>query len=376
LKIPILKLSYTEEDIRFIKDEIESVLRSGFLTMDSRVRTFEEQFAAFCGVKYALGTNSGTSSLEIILRAIGVEGKTVVMPSNTYMATPLAAIKAGAKVIFSECERSNLQMDPEDLKKKIREDTKAIIIVHIGGMISPRLDEIRKICLDHEIPLLEDAAHAHGAEYNQIRAGNLGLAGSFSFYPTKVLTTAEGGMITTNDEKLYKKATVLREHGKADHNYNIHTEIGDNWRFSEVHAVLGIQQMRKVEYILSERRRLAKLYDKLLKDIEGLECITIPSHVKPSYYKYIVFLPERIKRSDLKSLLLEKFNIQLPGEVYSNSCHSQPVFSKHPETLIKDKEESFPVTNYVCQHHVCLPLYPGLKDEEINYIVSSLKQII
>ena len=134
--------------------------------------------------------------------------------------------------------------------------------------------------------------------------------------------------------------------------------------------------MKKAEYILSERRRLAKLYDELLKDVEELECIPIPSHVKPSYYKYIVFLPERIKRSDLKSLLLEKFNIQLPGEVYSNSCHSQPVFSKHPETLIKDKEESFPVTNYVCQQHVCLPLYPGLKDEEINYIVSSLKQIL
>jgi dTDP-4-amino-4,6-dideoxygalactose transaminase len=118
MKIPILKLSYTEEDILFIKDEIEKVLRSGFLTMSSRVRAFEEQFADYCGVKYALGTNSGTSSLEIILRAIGVERKTVVMPSNTYMATPMAAIKAGAKVIFTECERDNLQMDPDDLKKK------------------------------------------------------------------------------------------------------------------------------------------------------------------------------------------------------------------------------------------------------------------
>ena len=109
MKIPILKLSYSEDDIRFIKNEVEAVLRSGFLTMDSRVHAFEEQFADFCGVKYAIGTNSGTSSLEIILRAIGVEGKNVVIPSNTYMATPLAAIKAGAKVIFTECERENLQ---------------------------------------------------------------------------------------------------------------------------------------------------------------------------------------------------------------------------------------------------------------------------
>jgi len=376
MKIPILKLSYSEDDIRFIKNEVEAVLRSGFLTMDSRVHAFEEQFADFCGVKYAIGTNSGTSSLEIILRAIGVEGKNVVIPSNTYMATPLAAIKAGAKVIFTECERNNLQMDPEDLKQKICEDTKAVIIVHIGGMISPRLDEIRKICQNSKIPLVEDAAHAHGAEYFQTFAGNLGIAGSFSFYPTKVLTTAEGGMITTNDEDIYKKAIVLREHGKADHNYNIHTEIGDNWRFSELHAVLGIQQMKKVDYILSERRHLAKLYDELLKNVKELECIAIPSHVKPSYYKYIVFLPERIKRNDLKRLLLEKFSIQLPGEVYSGPCHSQPVFSKYPETLVNDKEESFPVTDAVCQQHVCLPLYPGLKGEEVDYIVNSLKQVL
>ena len=118
MKIPILRIPYSEEDITFIKDEIDKVLRSGFLTMASRVKAFEEQFSDYCGVKYALGTNSGTSSLEIILRAIGVEGKTVVMPSNTYMATPLAAIKAGGNVIFTECERESLQMDPEDLKKK------------------------------------------------------------------------------------------------------------------------------------------------------------------------------------------------------------------------------------------------------------------
>ena len=375
MRIPIFRLEYTEEDITFVKEEIEKVLRSGHITMSSRVRMFEKQFADYCKVKYALGTNSGTSSLEIILRAIGVEDQTVVMPSNTYMATPMAAIKAGGRVIFTECERNNLQMDSEDLKKKIREDTKAVILVHIGGIISPSLEEIRKICQDYQIPLVEDAAHAHGAEYFQTSAGNLGIAGSFSFYPTKVLTTAEGGMITTNDEKIYEKAIVLREHGKADHNYNIHTEIGDNWRFSEVHAVLGIQQMKKAEYILSERRRLAKYYDELLRDIEELECIVLPSHVKSSFYKYIVFLPEHIKRSNLKSLLLDKFNIELPGEVYSHPCHSQPVFSKYPEKLANDNKDKFPVTNYVCQQHICLPLYPGLKNEEVDYIVSSMKQI-
>ena len=375
MEIPILRIAYEEDDIKFIKDEVEKVLRSGYLTMASRVKAFEEKFASFCGVKYAIGTNTGTSSLEIILRAVDVEDKTVIMPSNTYMATPLAAIKAGSKVIFTECETENLQMDPDDLKDKIREDTKAVVLVHIGGIISPRLNEIRKICEEHEVALIEDAAHAHGATIDKCKAGNLGDAASFSFYPTKVLTTAEGGMLTTNDEELYKKAVILREHGKADHRFNIHTEIGDNWRFSEIHAVLGLQQMKKVEWILGERRRLASLYDEELKDIQGIHLIKIPEKVNPAYYKYIVFLDKGLDRSVLKENLKESYGVTLAGEVYSDPCHSQPVFEKYPDKVI-NRTDSFPNTDFVCSHHICLPLYPGLKDEEIEYVVDSLGKCI
>jgi len=292
------------------------------------------------------------------------------------MATPLAAIKAGGKVIFTECERENLQMSPDDLKRKIREDTKAVVIVHIGGIISPKLEEIRNICSEYNVTLVEDAAHAHGAEYNNIKAGNLGIAASFSFYPTKILTTAEGGMITTNDERIFKKAIVLREHGKANNNTNIHTEIGDNWRFSELHAVLGLQQMKNVEYIVSERRRLAKLYDNLLAGYKGVERIIIPDHVKSVYYKYIVFLPSNVNRQSIKQQLFKDYNISLTGEVYSNPCHSQPVFKKHPNKIINDHDDKFTVTNNVCKHHICLPLYPGLTNQEVQYIVESLKRIL
>lgn len=375
MEIPILRIAYEEDDIKFIKDEIEKVLKSGYLTMAGCVKEFEDKFASFCGVKHALGTNSGTSSLEIIFRAIDVENKTVIMPSNTYMATPLAAVKAGARVIFTECERENLQMDPESLRSKIRDDTSAVVLVHIGGIISPRLNEIRKICEEHGVALIEDAAHAHGATIDQCKAGNLGDAASFSFYPTKVLTTAEGGMITTNDEEIYKKAIILREHGKADNRFNIHTEIGDNWRFSELHAVLGLQQMKKVEWILDERRRLASLYDELLKNIQGITLITIPEEVKPAYYKYIVFLDERLVRSVLKNNLKERYGVILTGEVYSDPCHSQPVFEKYPDKVI-NRTDSFPATDFVCSRHICLPLYPGLKDEEIEYVVNSLKKCL
>src|SRR3990170_7883960 len=331
MKIPILRLPYDEDDIDFIKSEIEKVLRSGYLTMADRVREFEMRFAKYCGTNYAVGTNSGTSSIEIILRAIGVEGSTVIVPSNTYMATPIAVVKAGGRVIFVDCQQENLQIDPDDIERKIQSDTKGVIIVHIGGIISPHFDRIKKICEKKGLFLIEDAAHAHGATIDGKMAGSMSLAGSFSFYPTKVLTTAEGGMVTTDNEEIYHKLLVLREHGKADHSFNIHVEIGDNWRLSEIHAVLGIQQMKKVDWILSERRRIAAQYDTYLKIIDEIRPLKISSNINPSYYKYIAFLDERIEREKLKETLKRKYSIALPGEVYSHPCHNQPVFKKYPD---------------------------------------------
>jgi len=376
-EIPLLRLVFSQQEIDEIKAEIEEVLKSGFLTMSSRVREFEKKFATFCGTRFALGTNSGTSALEIALRAIGVVGGgTVVMPSNTYMATPLAAIKAGASVIFTECESNTLQMAPEDLKEKIREDTLAVILVHIGGIISPQIESIISICKRNKIPLIEDAAHAHGATFNGKKAGQFGVCAGFSFYPTKVLTTAEGGMMVTNDMGLYNKGKILREHGKADHNFNVHVEIGDNWRFSELHAVLGLQQMKKADSILMERRRLAALYDKMLKNVSGIELIQIPETMDPSYYKYIVLLDHDLNRDNIKKTIKENYGVSLTGEVYSDPCHNQPVFKKYPQFLANSSKDKFPITEDVCKRQICLPLYPGLSDEEVEYVVYALKNVL
>lgn len=376
MNIPILRIPYTEEDLEFIKNGIEKVLKSGYLTMADNVAKFEEQFAEFIGVRYAVAVNSGTSSLEIVLRAIGVEGSTVIMPSNTYMATPIAAIHAGGKVIFTECQRENLQMSPDDLERKIRPDTKAVILVHIGGIISPYFDAIKKICEDNNLFLLEDAAHGHGATIDGRKAGSLGIAGSFSFYPTKVLVAAEGGMITTNDKDLYEKALILREHGKADHSFNVHTEFGYNWRFSELHAVLALQQMRKADWILADRRRIARTYDERLHGVKGIKLVKIPDNIKSAYYKYILYLEDNIDRDLLKKMLKKEYNISLTGEVYAHPCHLQPVFQKYPGTMANNNQDSFPETEYACKHHICLPLYPGLTEEEIDYVVRSLKKVL
>lgn len=375
--VPLLRLPYSEAEIEEIKQQIEEILKSGFLTMAGRVQEFERQFALFCRTRYALATNSGTSALEIALRGVGVEGGTVVMPSNTYMATPLAAIKAGASaVIFTDCLKQDLQMDPDDLSKKIRKDTRAVVVVHIGGIVTQHIDRIRSLCEQRGIPLIEDAAHAHGAVFNGRVAGEFGVAAAFSFYPTKVLTSAEGGMLVTDDVSLYEKGVIMREHGKADHGVNVHVEIGDNWRFSELHAVLGLQQMKKAAYILSERRRLAALYERLLTGCEWLKPVKMAEGVDSAYYKYIAFLPEHVDRQQLKSRLQEEFGVQLSGEVYSHPCHSQPLFQKYPEKLANSREDRFPNTDYVCRHHVCLPLYPGLQDDEVHYVVECLRCLL
>jgi len=375
-KVPGIRFNYSDEDIAFVQNGIEEILRSGYFTMGEKVAEFERQFAEFVDVEYAIAVNNGTSALEVCLRALRVEGKSVIIPTNTFMATPLAAIHAGAKIIFVDVMPDNLSIDPEDLKRKIRKDTIGVIPVHIGGIISTYWDDIIKICNNNNLFVLEDAAHAHGASFNGKMAGSLGIAGSFSFYPTKIINTAEGGMITTNEKFIYKLALQLREHGKEDPRYYVHTELGSNWRFSELHALLGLQQMKKVSWILAARQHHAELYNRYLKDIKGINILSIPENLVCSYYKYIVYLDKIYDRDKIKSILKNKFGVSLPSEVYPNLCHTQPVFKKYPDLILNDPNDEFPGAEYISNHQICLPIYPDLKDEELKYVVDCLKKVI
>lgn len=376
MNIPILRIPFTDNDIRYIQKGIEDILRSGQLTLGKNVMEFEKRFARFSGTKYALGVNSGTSALEIFLRSIDVHDSSVIVPTNTFMATATSVIHAGGKVIFTDVMRDNLCMDPDDLQEKIRKDTKAVILVHLGGIITPHLKTIQDICEENHLYLLEDAAHAHGSSIDGKMAGSLGDGGAFSFYPTKVMTCGEGGMMTTNDESIYNKAETLRDHGKPDHRFNKHTEFGYNWRLSEIHAVVALAQMNNVDWILGERRRIAKSYDKKLKNVSGISPVKIPPNIKSSYYKYIAFLDESIEREHVKTTLKERYGVHLTGEVYADPCHSQPVFKNYSGTMVNKPDDKFPVAEYVSEKHICLPLYPGLSEQEIDYVVESLGEVL
>ena len=374
-KIPLLRLTYTKNEKRNISKGLEEILNSGFLTMSKKVAHFEELFAKFIGTKFAVAVNGGTSALEIPLRALGVNGKSIIIPTNTFMATPLAALHAGAKVIFADISSRTLSIDPKEIEKRITNKTVGVIPVHIGGIVSSQWKEIEKICKSNNLFILEDAAHAHGSKINNRKAGTLGIAAAFSFYPTKILNTGEGGMITTNNKSLYKKFITLRDHGKENPKKNIHTDLGYNWRMAEITALLGIQQVKKVNKILYERKKQADLYDKILINTPNLKLQEIPKQVKSSYYKYLVFVNKSI-RDKIKKKMEKNFEITLPGEVYNRLCHSQPVLKKNKHLLIKKGDQTFKNAKKISSEQLCLPLYPGLKDSEIKYVAYSLKKIL
>jgi perosamine synthetase len=371
MNIPAAKIFFPTEDRKEILGKIDEVLTTGQLTLGKYGKEFENNFAEYVGVKYAVAVNSGTSALEIPLRAFDVIGHSVIVPTNTFFATPASVLHAGGKVIFSEV-KENLCIDVECVNESITKDTKGVIVVHIGGNIQQDMKALREICDDHKLFLLEDAAHAQGSTLDGKKAGSFGDAAAFSFYPTKVMTSGEGGMITTEDETIYKRALVFRDQGKAGFFGNVHTELGYNWRMSEVHAVIGLSQFNRLEEFITDRRRAAEIYDRELKNLKKLKLIKIPSNIKSNYYKYCVILEKGIDRVALKKELKEKYGVSLSGEVYELPCHMQPIFKE----ALGFKGGEFPIAEDMCRRHLCLPVFATMTEEQAMYAVSSLKEVL
>jgi dTDP-4-amino-4,6-dideoxygalactose transaminase len=342
--------------------------------MGRKVREFEDSFRDFAGVGFACGCSSGTAALELIFRALGPGGGSVAVPANTFMATALAPLAAGHRIILIDNDPVYFQMCPDDLARKIGDDTRAVVLVHIGGFISPRWEEVKTLAEERGAAFVEDAAHAHGAEACGRMAGTLGLAAAFSFYPTKVLTTAEGGMVTTSDEGLFRRILALRQHGQERPGSNVHDGFGLNYRPSEIHALLGLRMMAKAGWILAERRRAAGVYDRLLAG-GPVRPVLPPEGHRPSYYKYMALLPEKSRRGEIKRRLMEEHGVSLAGEVYATPGHRQPIWAKHPEYLARGIEP-LPNAEYCAEHQVCLPIWPGLTPEAQEHVVWALSRVL
>ena len=252
--VPPVKPYFPDEDITHIKNDVEAILRSGMLTMHAYTKRFEESFAKLCGAKHAVATNSGTSALEIALRSFKLKSNDeVLVPTNTFSATAAAVFLAGGKPVLTDINPKTLCIDAENVQKYITPKTKGVIVVHIGGLVCPDINKIREICGDKQLFLIEDSAHAHGSTLNKKYAGTFGDAGCFSFYPTKIITTGEGGMLITGNDEIANTARILRDQGKESFTSENIIKLGNNWRLPEINAAIGLAQLERLEEILKKK---------------------------------------------------------------------------------------------------------------------------
>jgi dTDP-4-amino-4,6-dideoxygalactose transaminase len=368
-RIPAARIQFLPEDQAWISERIEEVLSTGQLTLGKYGTQFEEMFAKFCGCLHGIAVNSGTSALEIILRTLGVEGKDVLVPTNTFFATAAAVVHAGGHLVFVDMDPESFAIQPEEVEKRLTSKTAAVIVVHIGGIVSQRMKDFQELCHRKGIWLLEDAAHAHGSSFNGVRAGSFGIAGAFSFYPTKVMTSGEGGMIVTNDDHLAEEARIYRDQGKASFTQNTHIRLGYNWRMSEPHAIIGLRHCKRLPSMILDRQKIATIYDNGLKDFRNLVPLQIPIGGICNYYKYIALLKDKIDRKALKDLLRNRYGVSLSGEVYEEPLHRQPVFEQYTSG-------SFAIAEDYCARHICLPIFSGMKEDEAEWVLSALKEVI
>ena len=367
--VPAAKIQFLAEDRAWIAERMQEVLQTGQLTLGKYGEEFEKRFARVCGVRHAIAVNSGTSALEILLRSLSVEGKEVLVPTNTFFATAAAVVHAGGTPVFVDMDPESFGMRPEDAARSITDRTAGIIVVHIGGLVSARMPELVELARERGIWLAEDAAHAHGSSYRSTSAGAFGIGSSFSFYPTKVMTSAEGGMIVTNEDRIDGEARIYRDQGKASFTMNTHIRMGYNWRMSEPHAIIGLKHLERLPAMISDRRIIAKIYDDGLREFLNLQALRIPEDGFCNYYKYIAVLKERRDRKELKSLLREKYGVSLAGEVYEEPLHKQPVFEKYAAGPL-------PIAEDLCSRHICLPVFSGMQEAEARAVLQALREVI
>ncbi|MBR7834914.1 DegT/DnrJ/EryC1/StrS family aminotransferase [Actinospica durhamensis] len=366
--VPPLKVRFDLAARREIADAVDESLQSGVLTLGPVLKWFEAEAEPWIG-RPAAAVSSGSSALEIAYRAVGVAGRTVFVPVNTFFATAASATRAGARVEFVDMELDGLGMDPDALRAALdrHEDVAAVVLVHLGGVISPTVPRIRALCDERGIAVIEDAAHAFGSRLDGVWAGSFGRFGAFSLYPTKVLTSAEGGILAAEDPADLDLVLRLRDHGKAAFESPLHDCEGGNWRLSEVHAAVGLAHLRRFAEMTEERASLAAWYDEALSGINGLTAYQPPAALSSSWYKYIAYLPDGVDRVALKRRLRERHGIALAGEVYDRLLTDQPFFADGDRTR-------FPAARWFTERHVCLPLYPTLTRRQQERTVEALRE--
>jgi perosamine synthetase len=376
LGVKAARVVFPDPDRAEIAAAISGLLATGMLTLGPYTRQFEAAFAAahpaepgLTGeIPHAVAAASGTAALEISLRAVGVSGRDVVVPANTFYATAAAVLAAGGRPVFADIDPATFALSPDTLAAALTTATAAVVLVHIGGLITPQADELARLCEQLGIALIEDAAHAHGSTFDGRYAGSFGVAAAFSFYPTKVVTCGEGGMILTSSTDLAQEARIYRDQGKASFGANHHVRHGYAWRMSEQNAVTGLVHLRRMTEFIERRRQVAARYDEALAGLDGLSALGEPGGCRGNFYKYIAVLPPGADRARFKQELADSHDVRLAGEVYDLPLHHQPVLAEFAGPAL-------PVAEQMCARHVCLPVHSDMHDDEIDQVLTAVTAV-
>ena len=351
------------------KNYLNECIDTGWVSANGRfIDEFEKEFAKFCGTEYALACSNGTVTLHLAMRALGIKaGDEVIMPTFTYIATANAVAYCGAKPVFVDSEPDTWTIDPEAIERAITDKTKAIIPVHIYGLPA-NMDKIMKIAKKYNIPVVEDAAEAHGAMWNGKRVGSIGDIGSFSFFGNKIITSGEGGMLVTNNEGLYKKMKFLRSQGVDPNKRYWHLELAYNYRMTNMQAAVGLGQLENISWHMNERLRVAKLYKKHLCDME--EYFTeqvVPQDASHSYWMYTILLTEKVQLSrDEVMKRMEEKGIEMRPTFYP--MHIMPPYY--------DSSLHLSVAEKIGSRGINLPTHALISEDDVVYITDCLRNII
>jgi dTDP-4-amino-4,6-dideoxygalactose transaminase len=345
------------------EEAVLAVLRSGKLAQGEQVQAFERAFANYCGAGHAVATSSGTAALHLTLLAHGIgAGDEVITSPFSFIATANAVLYVGARPVLADIEPETFTLDPEQVEAAITPKTKAIIAVHLFGHPSD-IDSLLDICQRHNIALIEDACQAHGAEWAGRRVGTFGT-GCFSFYPTKNMTTAEGGMVTTNDSSLAERLRLLRNHGMRQR--YVHEDLGFNLRLTDLQAAIGLVQLSKLEAFNTTRIRNASFLSNNLGVI--VSCPVVKANARHVFNQYTIRIPGG--RAGLLPALQE---MGVESAIY----YPTPIHKQQPYLRLGYGEGTHPMAERACAEVISLPVHPGLRwPDDLNQTVEAVRSCV
>lgn len=355
-----------EADIVAVVD----AMRSGRLALGPYAANFERVIAEYVGARHAVAVSSGTAALHLIVKALGLgEGDEVLTPSFSFAASVNAILYERATPVFVDIDPETYNLDPADVERKITERTRAIMVVDLFGHPA-EWDRLNRIAADHNLRVIDDSCEALGAQYKGTRLGTFGNAAAFAFYPNKQITTGEGGIITTNDERLARLCRSLRNQGRDEMNSWLeHERLGYNYRLDELSAALGCSQMNRIDEFLRKRDTVASLYTKRLAGLDFVRPPIVRPDVDMSWFVYVVTLREGIERDPV---MREMERRGVPVRGYFSPLHLQPYL----RDLYSESRPTLPVTESVARRTIALPFHNNLTSAQVDHVVGCLTDAV